>query len=253
MASGDYRQFFQGLVLELWRQATPPERTAEEAEFLAGAFADRPGARLLDVPCGGGRLALALAERGFRLTGVDQAPEQIAAARAASERQGQRIEWREADMRRLRWRSRFGGAFCCGNSFGIFDRVGTEAFFGALARALEPGGRFVLDTEMTAETALPHLEERVWIPLGDLIVLAENRYDPAESCLDTHYTIIHQGKRETRLARHWIFTIAEIRRMLADAGLATLELYESLERTPFSFGAERLILVAEKRGRRVQG
>ena len=66
-----WEHFFEGVSVDLWLQAVPPEHTAREAEFLAGALAVPAGAALLDVPCGGGRLSLALAARGYRLTGVD--------------------------------------------------------------------------------------------------------------------------------------------------------------------------------------
>ncbi len=42
----------------------PPEATRAEADFFEESLETRPGARLLDVPCGDGRLALELAGRG---------------------------------------------------------------------------------------------------------------------------------------------------------------------------------------------
>ncbi|HET8729358.1 MAG TPA: hypothetical protein VFO41_17795, partial [Alphaproteobacteria bacterium] len=65
-----YEAFFDGLALELWRQAMPPKVTAAEARAIRRWLGLRRGARVLDVPCGNGRLALALARQGWEVTGI---------------------------------------------------------------------------------------------------------------------------------------------------------------------------------------
>ena len=77
-----YETFFHGVTLELWRRAIPPEHTKAEAEFLIQNLNCEAGARVLDVPCGNGRLTFELANRGYRMTGVDIAEEFIEEARA---------------------------------------------------------------------------------------------------------------------------------------------------------------------------
>ena len=61
-----WEDFFEGLAVQLWLEAVPAEHTEREAERIAAALALPAGAEMLDVPCGGGRLALALAARGHR-------------------------------------------------------------------------------------------------------------------------------------------------------------------------------------------
>ena len=80
-----YESFFHGVTLDLWRRAIPPEQTAAEAEFLMKQLQCAEGARVLDVPCGNGRLSFELAKRGLRVTGVDISDEFIAEARSQSE------------------------------------------------------------------------------------------------------------------------------------------------------------------------
>lgn len=250
-----YVDFYQGMALDFWRQAVSPSQTAAEAEFLLGALGAPPGARLLDVPCGNGRLALALAEQGYALTGVDTAAPFLQEAQAAAldlEARGPDavgaapLEWRHGDMRELPWRSRFDGAYCFGNSFGYFDAEGTLAFLQAVARSLKRRGRFVLDTLMVAESLLPDLAERTWEPAGEYRLLVENEYRVAESRLDCRYTFVHQGREATHAAHYWVFTVGEVQRMLAACGLHTRSLFADLEQTPFELGAPRLLLVAEK-------
>ena len=259
MTSSWFEDFFQGMALDIWRNAIPPEQTRAEAEFLAAVLAAKAGAHLLDVPCGNGRLAFALAASGLRITGVDLSKEFIAEAEAReaesqeaeareaeSQEEGGAMQWLRGDMRELPWRETFDGAYCFGNSFAYFPREDCCVFFAAIQRTLKPGARFVLDTALTAESLLPELEERTWSPVGDMILLVERQYVVAESRLDTEYTFIAKGKSESRRARYWIFTVAEIGRMLQESGLEPISMFCSLDQEPYRFGAPRLLLVAEK-------
>src|SRR5690242_14800743 len=64
-SSAWYADFFTELPNAFWRAAVPPHLTAAEVDFVAGMAGLRPGARVLDVPCGSGRHALDLARRGY--------------------------------------------------------------------------------------------------------------------------------------------------------------------------------------------
>ena len=80
-------------------------------------------------------------------------------------------------MRDLPWRARFDGAFCVGNSFGYLDDERNVAFVRAVASALKPGARFVLETPMILENLLGHLQDRPWWKVGDTHLLVVNAYD----------------------------------------------------------------------------
>src|SRR5882672_10668810 len=77
-----FETFFHGVTLDLWRKAIPPEQTTAEAEFLIDHLNCDPGARVLDVPCGNGRLSFEMAKRGLRVSGVDISAEFIEEARS---------------------------------------------------------------------------------------------------------------------------------------------------------------------------
>lgn len=235
-----FETFFKGITLDLWRAFATPELTRVEADFLQSIFPK--GACLLDVPCGNGRIANELAKRGFHMVGVDISDENIAEARE----NGREGAFEVGDMRSLKFASEFDGAFCWGNSFGYFDYADIIKFVAGVSHALKPGARFVLHGGIAAEAILPHYKERETYEVGDIKFTIENRYLPAESCLETKGTFVRDGKEEVRMMWHHIYTLAEIRRMLATHGLNTIETYNSLERAPFVLGSEALILVAQK-------
>jgi SAM-dependent methyltransferase len=241
-----YRTFFSGIVVEMWRGAIPAEQTSAEADFLERALRLRAPARVLDVPCGAGRHAIELASRGHRPVGVDLSEEMLAAARAAAS--GREVEWRRAEMRDLAGAGPFDAAYCLGNSFGYLHPDASREFLRAVARSLAPGGRFVMDTGMAAESILPSLQEREWMRVGEILFLEENRYLLEEGCVETAYTFVRGGAAETRTGWQWVHTIRELRAMLAEAGLAVVEMLGSIQGEPFERGGRYLLLVGEKRG-----
>jgi SAM-dependent methyltransferase len=241
-----WRTFFHGTVAEAWLAATTEEQTQQEADFVQKTLQVPPPARLLDVPCGGGRHSLALAARGFTMTAVDISPTFLEAARSKAAAGPWEVSWEQRDMRDLPWPASFDGAFCLGNSFGYYDDAGNEAFVAAVARALKPGARFLLDTSYLVEGLLPVLKEREWYP-GDILWLADRRYDPADGRLHVEYTTIRDGKVEKWPMSARLYTYREVRRLFEAAGFTDLHGYGSLAGEPFRFGSRQLLLVGTKR------
>ena len=241
-----WKTFFNGLVVDFWRAAMPPEATTAEADFLARHLALAPGARVLDVACGDGRLALELARRGFRLTGVDISEDFLAAGRRSAGDQGLAIDWRLSDMRDLPWSEDFDGAFCAGSSFGFLGDAGDRDFIQAVARTLKRGARLAIDAVKAAEVIAPHFRARHTMEVQDIRFEAENRYDPAAGWMESRYTITRGDRREVRTARHRIYTYREVEAMLADAGFEGIQGLGSLSGEPFAPGSPRLIFVAAR-------
>jgi SAM-dependent methyltransferase len=241
-----YENFFQGIVLEMWRKAVPPGQTRLEVDFLERALKLEAGARVLDVPCGLGRHSLELASRGYRVTGVDLSPQMIEECCAASAQAGLSVEWLRSDMRLLPWESEFDAAFCFGNSIAYIDPAGTCDFLRAAARALKPGAGFALDYGMSAESILPRLREREWAQVDDIFFLEENRYRVPESCVETTYTFVKDGCSETRSGLQWVHTVRELGEFLREVGLEPQEMLGSLDGQPFGLASPLLILVSRK-------
>jgi SAM-dependent methyltransferase len=211
-----WETFFEGVAVEMWLKAVPEAHTAREADALVRDLRVPAGAELLDVPCGAGRLALPLAGRGFRLTGVDLSAESLAHARAADPARA--VTWEQRDMRALSWPGRFDGAFCLGNSFGYMSDDENLEFLRAVARSLKQGARFVLETPMIIENLLGHIHARAWWPAGDIRLLVANAYDARRSRLEIDYTFVVDGRSETRHGSHRVYSFRELFELLERAG-----------------------------------
>ncbi len=241
-----WRTFFRGAPVDFWLRAPLEEATKAEVAFLVEALGVAPPSRVLDVPCGGGRHALAMAARGFEVTGVDLSEDFLDVARALAEERELDIAWEHREMRDLPWLAAFDAAYCLGNSFGYLDGDENAGFLRAVASTLRQGAKFVLDTSYLAEVLFPTLQERAWYPDGEGYCLADRKYDPATGRLAVAYTFLQEGRAETRVMSARLHTCREVIALLESAGFAAIEVYGSPAREPFRIGSPRLLAVATK-------
>jgi cyclopropane fatty-acyl-phospholipid synthase-like methyltransferase len=242
-----YENFFHGVALDLWRKAVPPEHTRAEADFLVQGLQCNAGSHLLDVPSGNGRLSFELARLGYRVTGVDISEEFTEEARSLAKNTGETpvLRFILGDMRNIEGSGVYDGAYCFGNSFGFLAYEDMEKFLNGVARALKPGARFIIETGMAAESAIPKFTELESHQIEDILFTIKEKYLATEGCIDTEYVFERNGVSESRLAKHWIYTAAEIQRMLERAGFAVLNLYGSPKCEPFVLRSDELFVVAE--------
>lgn len=136
--------------------------TDQEVGFLVEALGLQPGMRVLDVGCGPGRHAHALARLGLEVVGVDisQRFVDLAAAGAPPGATFQR-----ADARALAFDAEFDAAISlCQGAFGLTGGPGAPldgdgAVLAGMARALRPAGVLAVSA-FSAYFMLRHLEEQ---------------------------------------------------------------------------------------------
>ncbi|GGU44778.1 class I SAM-dependent methyltransferase [Streptomyces violascens] len=133
-----------------------------------------PTARILDLGCGPGTLALDLAERGMHITGVDASQEMLDEGRTWAEQRGvsEAVEWRRADATTVGQHDRLGtfdGAVIA-DAFHWLDR---QQVLTALDKVVRPGG-FVAVVGYRA----PETQREWWHPL--LVKLREKHLGAAD-------------------------------------------------------------------------
>jgi SAM-dependent methyltransferase len=237
---------FSGLMLDALRVMYNDAQTQAQADFIVQVLSPQPGARIADVPCGGGRLSLALAARGFDLTGVDLTAALVEEAGSAARERGLPAAFHQRDMRDLPWEEAFDHVFCFGNSFSYFDEPGNAAFLQAVRRILKPGGTFLLETHFAAECILTQPLGRRWYPVGDLLFLHDSRYDPVTARLTSDYVVLRDCRVERKQAVYQIYTYRELRRLFHETGLQEIASYGSLKREPFHLGSPGLWMLATR-------
>lgn len=112
-----------------WRAFYPfmfPENRIADADghMKKALILTKPPARTaLDLCCGPGRCSIALAKRGFSVTGVDRTKYLLDKARARARAASVRIEWVQEDMRDFVRPGSFALVLSMFTSFGYFDSI----------------------------------------------------------------------------------------------------------------------------------
>jgi SAM-dependent methyltransferase len=248
-SSGWWQSFFPDLFVDLQLGGMRDETAAHDAEFVARALGLAPGATVLDVPVGTGRVALELARGGYRVTGVDFSAPVVEVARRKATLVGLELDLHVGDMRDLPHVAQFDAAICFWGSFGYFDDRGDRAFANSVFRSLRPGGAFLIDVPV-AESLLPHFRERdwSWVQLGaqSIRVLEERRLDIETARIESTWTIVANGHEKTSRASIRLYTYRGLWELLRDCGFKNFTALETMTGKQFQVGSSRLSLVARK-------
>lgn len=121
-----------------WDIGRPQRPFVEASERIVAAGQGRP-ARVLDIGCGTGDLAIFLAGKGCEVTGLDFLDGPIEIARRKAKAAGVEATFLVMDALAVgEIPERFDAVTDCG-LFHVFDDVRRAAYVSALARLLEPG------------------------------------------------------------------------------------------------------------------
>lgn len=104
------------------------------------------GGPVLELACGTGRLTIALAREGFRITGIDNSAAMLDEARRKSAEAGVAVEWVEADMRDFDLGQTFALSILPANALcHLLTLRDFETCLASVKRHLTDAGRFVID------------------------------------------------------------------------------------------------------------
>lgn len=242
------REYFEIGYGQRWTLGPPSAETQREADALWALLGLTPGARLLDVGCGHGRLAVALARRGARVTGVDFAAPLLARAGELAESMQVAPRWVRGDMRSLPVRPASVAGAVLFDAIGFFDEEeANRAVLRELARALAPGGRagvrVVNAAPILADFRAMDLEQR-----GDTAVAIDRalRTDPPRLIEDITVTGPRGTGRYQRRQR--LYRAEELAAAMEEAGLGTVAVLASAAGAPFDAArSPSMVVVGERR------
>jgi len=241
--------FFDDDYLRIYKPMLTPDRTEKEVEFIASSLGLPKGARVLDLACGFGRHAIGMAQRGYKVVGLDFNPNYLEIGEAQAREAHVEVEWREGDMRRLPFTSEFDGVYSFFTSFGYFSDVENEDVLAGVGRALEPGGCFLLDL-MNRDWLLTHPPQRTWTEREDGGLLMEEVSIDLPSSRVSSRQILVEKSGDARPTKEYIlraYTCAELTALLARHGLRVDKVVGSAEGIEYSTESRRLIIIAHRR------
>jgi len=183
-----------------------------EVDFLVHCFrryAKRPVRRVLDIACGTGPHLVRLADRGYRMSGLDLSRKNIEFLRERLADKGHEAELVVGDMTDFRLAQPVDAALCMQDSQGhLLTNDQLLAHLRAVARSLRRGGLYIFDRYMVSSWTDP---ARAWSwsrRRGRVIVRASfsalNNVNPVSQVFTEHMTLeaIENGRRRVYRQKH---------------------------------------------------
>lgn len=233
-----------------------PARSDTETAQAAGLLDMDPRKsgplHVLDLACGFGRIANRLALIGHQVTGVEYQAGFLSIARAEARannllapRPGGSVRYVHGDMREIDYEAQFERVVMMFNSFGYFSDAENLRVLQAIARALTPGG--LLGFDIANRDGLFHDFQPTSVSEKDgALMISRFSFDMMTGRLHNNRTIIRGGARRDIPFSIRLYTVTEIRDLLAQAGLALQSVYAEWDGSPLSVESPAMVLVAKK-------
>jgi SAM-dependent methyltransferase len=221
-------------------------------DWLVRYLDPAPGAAWLDLGCGPGLYTARLAQRGFRVTGVDFSKRSLAYARDYAAEHQLDITYRYQNYLTLEDAAQYDVISLIFGDFCPLFSSERAALLARVRRALKPGGRFVFDVSTPVHHARYGLKKGWWVSLADgfwrpepHLVLEQGFAYPDDIYLN-QYVLIEADGTHT-VYRFWFqdYTPERITDELAASGFRVCAHWGDLTGMPYTPDSEWIGIVAE--------
>jgi len=202
---------------------------------------------VVDLCCGPGRHSVALAGRGFQVTGVDRSPFLLNKARRRARSERVSVEFIESDMRKFLRPDAFRLVLNLWTSFGYFDKKDDDRLvLHNIFTNLQSGGALVMyltgKERLARDRANATTTRR---PDGTVLVQTHEVFDDWTRVRNEW--IFLKGNRARRFKFHQtVYSGQELKDLLRQTGFTEVKLYGDLDGQPFGPDSPRLVAVARK-------
>lgn len=243
-----WQKLFDATYLRVYERTN--DWTERDVEFLIDALELEPDQRVLDLCCGFGRHAIALAHRDVRVTAVDFSGVLLREGKRHAMAAGLDIDWVKSDVRDFRSRKRYHAVVNLFTAFGYFEsEAEDERLMRVMARHLRPGGRLCIDT-INRDFITSHFHPHIVTEFDGGHAIDANSIDCVTGRLDCDRVLYFDGTSRRQHFSLRLYTGRELALMAERCGLEVEALYGGLDRQPLTMNANRLILIARRPDRR---
>lgn len=220
---------------------------AEEQVDKILALTKPTGMSALDLCCGPGRCTIALAKKGFSVTGVDRTKYLLNKAREKSKAAKTEIQWVQQDMRHFVSPEAFDLVISMFTSFGYFDNKADDLIvLKNIFTSLRSGGTCLIDVlgkEALARILQPTTSDR--LPDGTTLIQRHEVFDEWTR-IRNEWLLIRKDTVKRFTFHHTVYSGQELRDRLEQVGFTDVILYGNLDGDGYGPKAQRLIAIGRK-------
>ena len=235
-------------------------RLKRELPFILNAFSNAESERILDMACGSGRHAVALAEKGYSVEAFDTSTTMITTAKTLAGQRAVKVEFSVGDMLDISemYTGKFDGILCLGNSLALLPQDSDlQLVLLKVAELLTDDGSFVfqiLNFEEIEASGFTKFDSKDGILKTGQEVIFNRQFEHPSDDSETTTLILSTMIREDG---KWIHTetrqnvlrlnISLLNELLDQAGLGQFDVYATYDKKPFEPEASRSMVIHAKR------
>lgn len=223
-----------------------PAQTRKEWDLVVEMLDLTPPCRFLDVCCGPGRHVLAMAQQGFVPVGIDSKPEFVEYAREVARRRHFTVDLRVADARDFRLELPCEAAAVFENTLSVIRPEEVSQVLCNIRQALVEKGRFFCDLDNLYRVAQEGLNRSTWFRTPEGFLLQETWFDvetSVQKCRDLGVDLVQERLDEFLVFKR-IYTLAELDRLLEEAGFRRTALAGDWDASPYHRESTKMIVAA---------
>jgi SAM-dependent methyltransferase len=222
------------------------ERSSEEVDKILQLTGCKKGSAL-DLCCGPGRHSVALAKKGFRVTGVDRTKFLLDKAKRLARAKRVKVEWVLEDMKHFARPETYNLIINMFTAFGYFDKKEDDLrVLQNMRDSLKSGGICVIDV-LGKERLIKNYQETTSSRKDDGTLLIE-RHEIFDdwSRIRNEWILIKNGKTQTFHFHHTVYSGEELKDRMLLVGFKRVKLLGDLDGNEYGIKAKRLVAVGWK-------
>ena len=225
------------------------------ADFLEKIFNKEMKTRpslVMDLGCGTGKMTLALAKKGYDMTGIDYSVNMLGKAREAAYDQGlsDNILWLCQDIRSFELYGTMGAIVSCLDTVNhITKEKELLTVFSLVHNYLDPDGLFIFDVNGKKKFETLYANQTYVFEEGNDFCVWENEYNE-KSHLCRFFITLFSKQRDGRYIRseetqsERMYTLMSLRHALEQTGFEFIGAYSDFDFTEATDSAERIYIAA---------
>jgi cyclopropane fatty-acyl-phospholipid synthase-like methyltransferase len=200
--------YFDGQYKDIWRTIIPAELTTKETDFMLQYFGLTPASKVLDIMCGYGRHAIALAKKNIKVTAVDNLPAYIDELNKTARTENLPVTAVMADVLDYAIDGHYDLALCMGNSLNFFNGSDANQLLKNVHAHLNKEGHLLINTWSLAEIAIKSFAPKSWNEINGVKHICESQYLFHPTRIESDSTFLSKdGAIEKKKAVDYIFSV----------------------------------------------